>query len=452
MLSKKFCVYNENRSSFVSAGITVVDAAFGPMSQLNGTFQLKLESGLWLPTSKVADAATVLSAFDLICLDEEDRVIQSTQLSSTRARAGLAPVDPRAASALIVPPNTIGLTRTANGDQLIICVADEMVRYLAYKSAAGGIVVAEQPVAAEIKAAGAISVQHTTGSQSQPAPPPAEQRPAFPQPPVREPVPVAAAAPIPAPPSMPSPAPSPVVIPQPSVSAPAASSPITPAHAEPAAIAPSGPVIHEPERRVEEEWGSVKTAEPAKHAAPGNGLAPATNGHKRIEPPVDEYDGGFDEEYDEEEEPAPAEATNKQPPAEMNSWKARLLRWLVDLPTPARRLPYPGLVAFYWTGGAPQSYIVGNISSTGIYLVTKERWTPGTVIMMTLQRTDLEDEEAEESITVMSQVVRWGPDGVGLHFVPPDLKGNSEVHSDFGADKKALDVFLRKVKPAKVQI
>ena len=167
----------------------------------------------------------------------------------------------------------------------------------------------------------------------------------------------------------------------------------------------------------------------------------------------EEYeDDEYDEEYEEDEEDELSEEEKEHSKAmEMNSWKARLLRWLVDLPTPARRLSYPGLVAFYWTGGAPQSYIVGNISATGVYLVTKERWTPGTVIMMTLQMTDSEDEDKQDSITVMSQVVRWGPDGVGLQFVPPEVKGsNGEAAPGMGADKKALEVFLRRVKPAKV--
>jgi hypothetical protein len=135
-------------------------------------------------------------------------------------------------------------------------------------------------------------------------------------------------------------------------------------------------------------------------------------------------------------------------PTKWDSWAARLLRWVANQPPPARRLPYPGLVAYYWTGGAPQSYHVGNISASGVYLITKERWTPGTLIMMTLQRTDDQGKDIEDAIAVMSQVVRWGPDGVGLHFIPPETahQGSGEILSGRGADKKALDQFLHRVK------
>ncbi|HEY6764483.1 MAG TPA: hypothetical protein VI386_06905, partial [Candidatus Sulfotelmatobacter sp.] len=49
----------------------------------------------------------------------------------------------------------------------------------------------------------------------------------------------------------------------------------------------------------------------------------------------------------------------------------------------------PLLVAYYWDGAAPTSHKIQNISSTGFYLTTKERWLPGTMVTMTLQRTDI---------------------------------------------------------------
>src|SRR3569833_4213881 len=51
----------------------------------------------------------------------------------------------------------------------------------------------------------------------------------------------------------------------------------------------------------------------------------------------------------------------------------------------AKRYATSNLVAYYWTGGAPFSYQVGDISATGVFLLTKERWAPGTLIQMTLQ-------------------------------------------------------------------
>src|SRR6266702_472555 len=59
----------------------------------------------------------------------------------------------------------------------------------------------------------------------------------------------------------------------------------------------------------------------------------------------------------------------------------------------AQRMKSPLLVAYYWDGAAPKSHTIQNISSNGFYLVTKERWLPGTMVTMTLQRTDMAHEK-----------------------------------------------------------
>src|ERR1700752_5326044 len=62
----------------------------------------------------------------------------------------------------------------------------------------------------------------------------------------------------------------------------------------------------------------------------------------------------------------------------------RFLRWLFPDVNQrrAKQYPTPGVVAYYWTGGAPSSYQVGDMSATGLFLLTKERWAPGTLIQM----------------------------------------------------------------------
>ena len=119
---------------------------------------------------------------------------------------------------------------------------------------------------------------------------------------------------------------------------------------------------------------------------------------------------------------------NRAAPKHRDSLKTRFLRWLdADNPTPdieipgdrrrSRRHPVPGLVAYYWTGGTPQAHPIGDISSTGFYLLTKERWVPETLIRMTLQRPGPKGDKAEEAISVISKVVRWDEEGVGYEFV-----------------------------------
>jgi hypothetical protein len=85
----------------------------------------------------------------------------------------------------------------------------------------------------------------------------------------------------------------------------------------------------------------------------------------------------------------------------------------------APRLPDPGLVAYFFTGGSPRPHEVKNISVTGFYMFTDERWLPGTIIRVTLQIVGTTGEHPSDTITVHSRVVRWGIDGGGFEFVLP---------------------------------
>jgi hypothetical protein len=125
------------------------------------------------------------------------------------------------------------------------------------------------------------------------------------------------------------------------------------------------------------------------------------------------------------------------------SWLERF--WSPD-PRRAPRDASPRLAAYYWTGSAPEAHSIRDISSTGLYVVTEERWYPGTLVLMTLQRTDDGDELTERSVAVLSRAVRWGEDGVGLQFILPK---SSDPRRTDGVDRKTLEKFLlglRKVK------
>lgn len=127
----------------------------------------------------------------------------------------------------------------------------------------------------------------------------------------------------------------------------------------------------------------------------------------------------------------------------------RFLRWLFPDVNQRRalRYPTPGLVAYYWTGGAPHSYHVGDMSATGLFLLTSERWAPGTLIQMTLQQQDGKAHNAQNSICVLSEVVRWDDNGAGFNFILTDY----ENVLDYGlmpaeaVDRKAVEHFLRKI-------
>jgi hypothetical protein len=127
----------------------------------------------------------------------------------------------------------------------------------------------------------------------------------------------------------------------------------------------------------------------------------------------------------------------------------RFLRWLFPDVNQrrAKRFPTPNLVAYYWTGGAPYSYHVGDISATGLFLLTKERWAPGTLIQMTLQPQDGRVVNADTSICVLSEVVRWGENGAGFNFVLSDYENVYEYGLLPGdvIDKKCVERFLHKI-------
>jgi hypothetical protein len=134
------------------------------------------------------------------------------------------------------------------------------------------------------------------------------------------------------------------------------------------------------------------------------------------------------------------EMTDVRPP---RGW---LERWWSPDPRKAPRDQAPGLAAYYWTGGAPEAHQIKDISSTGLYVVTEERWYPGTLVLMTLQNTSAGEEVAERTICVHSRAVRWGKDGVGLQFV---LQKNSDDPVMAAADRKALDRFLQRLRKSK---
>lgn len=126
----------------------------------------------------------------------------------------------------------------------------------------------------------------------------------------------------------------------------------------------------------------------------------------------------------------------------------RFLRWLFPEVNQrrAKRYSTSNLVAYYWTGGAPFSYQVGDISATGVFLLTKERWAPGTLIQMTLQPQNGKVSN-DNSISVLSEVVRWGENGSGFNFILKDYENvmNYGIQPNEAVDRRTVERFLQKV-------
>lgn len=105
------------------------------------------------------------------------------------------------------------------------------------------------------------------------------------------------------------------------------------------------------------------------------------------------------------------------------------------------------LVAYYWDGAEPVAHGILDASLSGLYLLTKQRWYPGTVVTVTLQRARAAATDPERSIAVNAKVVRSGSDGVGLAFVPSLSQGSQgAAHSAMkAADAKTLQRFFDRV-------
>jgi len=112
----------------------------------------------------------------------------------------------------------------------------------------------------------------------------------------------------------------------------------------------------------------------------------------------------------------------------------------------AKRLATRNLSAYFWNGDQHKPHEVENISSTGMYLKSDERWYPGTVVKMTLQDNGSESDRSRQTIAVESVTVRTDEGGTGLKFILPDAEDGQYIpNAGFdGADAGALNRFLKR--------
>lgn len=151
------------------------------------------------------------------------------------------------------------------------------------------------------------------------------------------------------------------------------------------------------------------------------------------------------------EQPVPQ--NQESPLKKKKNWLERFLSPEPEDKRGALREAVPGLTAFFFTGGAPVPHGIRDVSETGLFVLTEERWYPGTVIRMTL--TDQRQPTAERSFTVNAMVMRWGNDGVGLHFIFQDKKDRrrgilSPEERTMGiADAASFKEFLKTLRAAR---
>lgn len=153
MKQERYCIYNQTQHNFLSQGLSAVDTTTEPFRALIADLTDHAAEGLWLRPFRGIPETRNLPRFDLVYLDDRERVIKGAESFSAKE---FAPFSGRVASAIVLPPHTITDTHTHAGDQLKIAVAHdaEMERLLAGGCEAGDTGLAE---AAE-SAAGAPSI------------------------------------------------------------------------------------------------------------------------------------------------------------------------------------------------------------------------------------------------------------------------------------------------------
>ena len=121
-------------------------------------------------------------------------------------------------------------------------------------------------------------------------------------------------------------------------------------------------------------------------------------------------------------------------------------------PLPERRaiirLLVQGLIAYTGSGETKRIYEVRDVSPTGVYLRTRERWQPGDVVSLVLQRKDATEAQREKHVTVDLKAVRRDKDGVGFEWLWPEgveLEAWKRVNTK-RSDETDADYFLRELR------
>ncbi|MGH9588946.1 MAG: PilZ domain-containing protein, partial [Terracidiphilus sp.] len=70
----------------------------------------------------------------------------------------------------------------------------------------------------------------------------------------------------------------------------------------------------------------------------------------------------------------------------------------------------------YCTEARQKRVRIRDISATGLYMLTEDRWVPGTGLPLTVNKWRLQGENPQAALRLKASVVRHGKDGVGFEF------------------------------------
>jgi hypothetical protein len=124
MSTTEFCVYNQTRASFLTPRVTVIDAQSEPLKAVKALIEglaPDANAGLWLNPLKSIPTVPRLSAYDLVYLDHEGRVVHGVELVPDDE----APRFDGVVSALVLPAHTFAASQTIPGDRVVFRLAED---------------------------------------------------------------------------------------------------------------------------------------------------------------------------------------------------------------------------------------------------------------------------------------------------------------------------------------
>ena len=126
-MKRTYCVFNQTGESFVGLNVRRADSPLARLRGLIGRFRMKAGEGLWVVPSHGIHTVGLLVPIDVIYLDGSNRVIHLVEhLSPFR----IAPFLLKSASVLELPAHSIYSSQTHLGDQLLICLPEEIESYV----------------------------------------------------------------------------------------------------------------------------------------------------------------------------------------------------------------------------------------------------------------------------------------------------------------------------------
>jgi hypothetical protein len=120
---QQYCVYNQTSECFLSLGVTLNDHLFGRLKEMLGKGAHKVDEGSWTVRPKRFHTIGFFSSRDLIYLDENHKVVHVIEAFRPFR---IAPSRYDTSSVLALPVNSIYSSQTQQGNQLVICAAQEM--------------------------------------------------------------------------------------------------------------------------------------------------------------------------------------------------------------------------------------------------------------------------------------------------------------------------------------